>query len=440
MRSYLIIGMGVSGIAAAEAIRNQDATGEITLVTKDPHGYYSLPGLAYYISDEISESFLFPFNAEDLKRLNVHIQKTEVTQLDPTGHTVLLADGKRLAYDRLLLAMGAQAVRPNMPGFNLPEVVTLDNLEDAHRIMKLARKTKAAVVVGGGITALEIVEGLRCHGATVHFFLRGDHYWGNVLDEEESRIVEERLKAAKVIIHYNTELAVIKDHKGHVEHVMTRKGEIIRCGMVAVAIGVLPRKELAEKAGIKVDRGILVNEYLQTNLADIYAAGDVAQVFDPYTGKYILDTLWGLARQQGYAVGMNMAGGKTVYLKAVSANFTRLAGLHTTIIGSIGHGQDADLVGIARGDSEAWRDNLDALSTESDQQVNHMRLLVGEKKLVGALIMGDQTLAYPLKVLIGEQVDISPIRDALLASDADTASILTNFWSTWRKEHETRRT
>ena len=98
-----------------------------------------------------------------------------------------------------------------------------------------------------------------------------------------------------------------------------------------------------------------------------------------------------------------------------------------------------DLVGIARGDSEAWRDNQDALSAESDQAVNHMRLLVGEKKLVGALLMGDQTLAYPLKVLIGEKIDITPIRDALLAAGADTAGIISNFWSAWRKEHETRR-
>jgi nitrite reductase (NADH) large subunit len=430
---HLIIGMGVSGIAAAETIRSQDAAAEIALVTKDPHGYYSLPGLAYCITNEISETFLFPYKPEDFKRLHVHIHKTEVTQLDPVDHTVLLADGQRLAYDRLLLALGAQAVQPEMPGYNLPEVVTLNNLEDARRIIKLSRKTKAAVVVGGGITALEIVEGLRCHGVTVHFFLRGDRYWGNVLDQEESTIVESRLKAEKVIIHYNTELAEIKERKGHVDQVITRKGEAIRCSMVAIGIGVLPRKELAEKAGIKIDRGILVNEYLQTNLPDIYAAGDVAQVFDPYTGKYILDTLWGLARQQGTAAGMNMAGVKTAYRKAVSANFTRLAGLHTTIIGSVGQGRDADLVGIARGDSEAWRDNQESLSTESDMQVNHLRLMVGEKKLVGALLMGDQTLAYPLKVLIGEQIDISPIRDALLASGADTAGIIKNFWSNWEK-------
>ncbi len=438
-RRYLIVGMGVAGIAAAEAIRSQDAAGEITLLTQDARGYYSLPGLAYFINQEIPEEDLFPFSDKDFKRLNLHAYHSPVLHLDLANHRLILAGGKSMDYDRLLLAMGSQAVCPDLPGYRLPEVVTLDSMEDAHRILKLCKKVRSAVVVGGGITALEIVEGLACHGLQVHYFMRGDRYWANVLDEDESRIVEKRLQEDKVVIHYNTELAEIQGKKGHVSAVVTRKGELLSCGMVAIAIGVMPRKELAAEAGIHVDRGILVDEHMHTDQPDVYAAGDVAQVYDPYTGKYMLDTLWGLARQQGHAAGMNMAGKETSYLKTISTNVTRLVSLHTTIIGSVGHGRDADLVGIARGDSEAWREQLDAPSAESDQDINHIRLLVGEKSLVGALIMGDQSLTQAIKWLISEKVDITPIREALLIPGAAIAEIISTFWSAWSKEHETWR-
>lgn len=430
---YLVIGAGAAAISAAEAIRSADSHGELTLLTEDAHGYYSRPGLAYYLTGEVSRPLLFPFKDPDWTRLAARRVLARATAIDPARHLLYLADGASLPYDRLLLATGASAIRPVLPGADLPEVVKLDTLEDADRMISLSKRSRAAVVIGGGITALEIVEGLRPHCRRIHYLMRGDRYWSNVLDEAESRLVLGRLEHDGIQIHKRTEAAMIQGNGGHVAAVLTTGGDQIACELVAVAIGVSPRTELAQRAGLAVDRGILVNEYLQARVpggaaaADIFAAGDVAQVYDPHSGKALLDTLWSAARGQGTAAGHNMAGGSVRYVKPVALNVTRLAGITTTIIGAVGSGRDADLVGIARGDSEAWRGLGAALVAETQHEVNRLRLLVGPSTLVGAVLMGDQVLSRPLQRLIGGSVDITPIRSRLLAPGAPLAQILTEF-------------
>ncbi len=278
-------------------------------------------------------------------------------RVDAPAHIVELQDHIRINYDRLLIATGAQATPSKTPGSELTGVVKLDSLEDARHILKLARKSRSAVVIGGGITALEIVEGLRARGVNTHYLLRGDRYWSNVLDESESRIVEHRLKEEGVHLHFHTEVDQILGKNGRAVAVRTKDGRQIPCDLVAVAIGIRPRSELAVKSGIEVDRGIQVNEYMETSAPDVYAAGDVAQVYDPLTGKSVLDSLWSPARQQGHTAGTNMSGGCIPYIKIIPFNVTRLANLTTTIIGTVGQGDDPDLtgIGIARGDSETWR-------------------------------------------------------------------------------------
>ena len=434
-RRYLIVGTGPAGIRAAETIRSQDASGDVLLVSDDRHGYYSRPGLAYYLTGEISEKILFPFGEEDFRHLKAQRRRALVTDLDPKAHRVGLDSGETLPYDRLLLATGSHAVMPSIPGIELEGVVKLDNLEDARRILKHCRRASSAVVVGGGITALELVEGLRARRVDTHYFLRRDRYWGNVLDETESRIVEERLRHEGIQLHTHTELAEIFGNRGRVTGVHTQDGRRIRCSLVAVAIGVRPRLDLANGSGLKIERGILVDEHLRTSAADVFAAGDVAQVYDPLSGRAILDTLWGAALAQGKAAGLNMAGRSDAYRKAVPFNVTRLAGLTTTIIGTVGRGRDADLLGIARGDSETWRQLPDAITAQSDFDVNRLRVMVGERTLLGAIVMGDQTLSQPLHHLITHQVDITPIRDSLLQPTPNLADLIADFWSEWRNPH-----
>ena len=426
---YVIIGSGVAGIAAVEAIRSVDETGEIVMVSNDPHGYYSRPGLAYYLTGELHDKALFPKTANDYRELKFRYSKESVTRINRDQHVMELGKKAVVSYDRLLVAAGAQATPLKVPGSNLDGVLKIDHLEDAKQILKHARRARIAVVVGGGITALELVEGLVSRGVKVHYMLRGDRYWGNVLDEQESRIVERRLQEEGVKLHFHSEITEIMGKSNRVSGVLLKDGKSIKCNLVAYAIGIRPRVELAKQAGLDVDRGILVNEYLQTNDPDIYAAGDVAQVYDPITGRAVLDSLWAPARQQGFVAGMNMAGKKTAYVKSTPFNVTRLAGLTTTIIGTVGSGRDDDLVGIARGDSETWRHLPEAIVAQTGFDVNRLRLLVGEKTLLGAIVMGDQKLSFPLEKIISNNVDISPIREQLLVPNAKIADVIAEFWS-----------
>jgi nitrite reductase (NADH) large subunit len=431
---YIIIGAGVAGYAAIEAIRTVDKSGEIIMVSDDPHGYYSRPGLAYYLTGELHDKTLYPRTQDDCKKLNFSFLKGSVTRILRSEHALEIDGKSRLPYDKLLIAVGARALPLDIPDSKLEGVVKLDHLTDAKNILKLAKNGRIAVVVGGGITALELTEGLLARGMKVHYLLRGERYWSNVLDEIESKAVEGRLQAEGVELHYHSELKEILGKKNRVSEIRLDNGKTIKCDMLAYAIGIRPCLELVQGTDLNVDRGILVDEHLQTNDPDIFAAGDVAQVFDPLSGRAVLDSLWNPARNQGQVAGLNMAGRKTAYLKSPPFNVTRLAGLTTTIIGTVGRGHDKDVVGIARGDSETWRDLPDAIEAQSGFDINHMRLIIGEKSLIGAIVMGDQKLSWPLQKMIAGGADISSIREKLMAPGAPIADLVADFWVTWRKQ------
>ncbi len=426
---YVLVGSGVAAVAAAEAIRKVDPRGRILMVGMEKDGYYSRPGLAYYLTGEIPERMLFPFRPEDFRRLDITLIHDRVEGIDPAAQRVRLARRGWVPYDRLLLATGARAARPDLPGIDLEGVVYLDNLEHTRHLLRLARRAKEAVVVGGGITALELAEGLHARGLKVHYLMRGDRYWRRVLDEVESRIVETRLEEMGIRLHHHTEIAEILGKKGKVVGVRTKDGRVLRCQMVGVAVGIRPRIELAQEAGLETDRGILVNEYMETSTPGIYAAGDVAQVFDPRVGRHVLDALWPVARRQGEAAGYNMAGQRRPYRRATPLNVTRLAHITTAIMGMVGQREADPDAGMVRGDSEVWRELPDAILAQKSEEVNHIRLMVGERTILGAVVMGDQSLSRPLYTLIDRQVDITPIKARLLAPDAPLGEILADFWA-----------
>jgi NAD(P)H-nitrite reductase large subunit len=432
IRRYLIIGNGIAGLKAAETIRGQDGKAGITLISDEPHGFYSRPGLAYFLAGEVPEDMLFSRGQKAYQQLNLRLIHGRVEKLMPAQAQVVLGNGEMFEYDALLLATGARAVRPQIPGVDLGGVLTLDTLDDVREVLRFSRRARQAVVVGGGITALEIVEGLCSRGLEVHYLLRKDRYWNSVLDLQESNLIEMALLKRGIRLHHNSQLKQILGKKGRVAGVELIEGDRLACQLVGIAVGIQPRLNLALEAGLQVDRGILVDETMKTNDPRIFAAGDVAQVFDPVVGRYVLDSLWNAALEQGRIAGMNMAGVREELSRGVPFNVTRLAGVVTTIIGVVGQGDtDHDLVAIARGDSETWRVKPEAFVAGETDSTDRIRVLGYQNRLTGAVVMGDQTLSRPLQHLIATGADISPIRQQLLDNPQDLCGTLFRFWEGW---------
>jgi len=418
---YLIVGNGAAGATAAQTIREHDASGEIQIVGAEKHAFYSRPGLAYYLTGQMPEGGLFSRPDKELERAHSTRTVGRVASVDPRAHRAELADGRVLRYDRLLLGVGATAVRPEIEGMGLEGVVTLDSLDDARAILKVAKKGRRAVVVGGGITAVELAEGLVANGVTTHYLMRGDRYWASVLDERESGLVEERLEHDGVVLHRNTELARVIGHKHKVSAIETKDGERIEADILGVAVGTQVRLELAKGIGLETGRGIFTDDGLATTELDVFAAGDAAEVLDPVTGRRGIDSLWSVAIAQGRIAGINMAGGSASCMpRPAPFNVTKLGGVTTTLIGAVGGGgRDGDLVALARGDSNAWRDGLDGFAVASDSGANHLRLILSEDRILGAVVMGDQSLSRPLLSVIRDRLDIRDVRDRLLMGQAE---------------------
>jgi NAD(P)H-nitrite reductase large subunit len=214
--------------------------------------------------------------------------------------------------------------------------------------------------------------------------------------------------------------------------VETDGGDVIRCDIVAAAVGVRPRVELARAAGLPCDRGILVDEYLRAGDPDIYAAGDIAEAADRH-GHRTLQVLWNPALLKGRIAGLNMATEPVhVFEQDEPINVTRLAGLRTTIIGLVGNGTDADLEGLSRGDSEVWSELGDQAIVESERGDAHARVTLGEHTIAGAVVMGDQTLSFPLQDLIENHVDVTGAVAALERPRAPIVEIINALWADWK--------
>jgi NADPH-dependent 2,4-dienoyl-CoA reductase/sulfur reductase-like enzyme len=205
-----------------------------------------------------------------------------------------------------------------------------------------------------------------------------------------------------------------------VSAVQTQTGALYKCDLLAVAIGTQPRLDLAQPAGLETGRGIWTDATFETSCPDIFAAGDAAEVLDPVTGKRGLDALWSVAIEQGRVAGENLAGGGRQYRRPAPFNVTKIGGVTTTLIGAVGTGgREGDLVTLARGDSSAWREQLDAFAVISDSGANHLRLMLSDDLIKGAVVMGNQALSRPLQHVIRERVDIRWVRDRLLRGPSE---------------------
>ena len=264
--------------------------------------------------------------------------------------------------------------------------------------------------------------------------MRGGSLGATVFNTAESDLLAERLTAHGVILHYFTEITrVVGDRRGRVAGVELGNGQTLACDLVGAGIGVRPQAELARGAGLHLDRALVVDEHLQTSAPGVYAAGDCAQTWDRWTQRHTLDILWPSAVAAGRVAGRNLAGSAETYVRGVPFNACLLFGVHLTAIGQLGHLREADepevFQHISRGASEVWAARpANYASAWVQTGLDTVRLTLNGARLVGALVMGNQTLADPLRDLIEWQADLTPLRPYLAAGGAAMLDMIVRFW------------
>jgi NADPH-dependent 2,4-dienoyl-CoA reductase/sulfur reductase-like enzyme len=310
---HVIIGNGITGVSAAQAIREQDDEAQITLIGDETRYFYARTALMWIYMRQMTSRNTEPFEPWYWREQRIELLQDQVTAIDPAAHTLTLSAGGTLDYDRLLLAIGAE---PNMFGWSGQELDGVCNMTSMHDLQKLEAvrpRLRRAVVVGGGLIGIELVEMMLHDRVPVTYLLREPWYWDLVLSKEEATVVHERLRASGAELILEDEIGEIGDDgQGRVKQVTTKQGKALPCELLGIAVGVHPRKELAEAAGISCGRGVLVDRRMRTDAPDVFAAGDCAEVqWDD--GSSRIEQLWYTGIKQGRAAGESMLGAAAPY-------------------------------------------------------------------------------------------------------------------------------
>ena len=308
--SVVIIGAGAAGGAAAEMLRREGYDGPVTLIGADESLPYDRPNLSKdYLAGNAPEEWIPLRPPEFYREQKIDaLTNTTVTSIDPKAKQVTLSDGRSLGYGALLLATGAQPVRLTIPGVDLPYVCYLRTLNDSRRIIEKAKNARSAVVIGSSFIGLEVAWSLRERKLEVHVVGKHSLPLEKILGRDLGNLVRQTHEAHGVKFHLGRRPAAIQDR-----HVQLDDGTKLDCDLVVVGIGVRPNTKLAEEAGLASDNGVSVNEYLETNVPGIFAAGDIARWPDPRAGRIRVEH-WVVAQRQGQTAARNMLGAREPFV------------------------------------------------------------------------------------------------------------------------------
>lgn len=441
MRSvdFLIVGGSAAGTTAAEVIRSLKPNASITIVTDENHEQYSRVLLPYYVRGQIKREQLFLKKPEWYQDKKIELfSSTKVIFLDPKKHQIKDNQSREYQYGKLLITTGGDVVKLDVLGSDLKNILYFRTVEDADQIIETAKKSKKAVIVGGGFISLDFATGFAANNvAEVKILIRDSYYWSNKLDKSSSQIISSVLAKNGVEILTQEEVLSFQpknDDPLTVGFVKTRSGKKLECDVVGVGIGVSSSQKWLVDAGLHNEKGIATNEYLETNLPDIYAAGDSAEFHDViFDMRHVLGN-WANATSGGRTVGMNMAvtplrpfdntqgsegftqkvhpegQGRTIF-ETASSYSDNFFGVPYSFIG-VTDEKFADEV-ISRGSVEAGKMARIFIKT-----------IGGVMRIVGATVINDPSQVSPLTTAVKNKVDVIKYKGKLADLSFDLKNLL----------------
>ncbi len=360
---YVIIGNGVAGTGAAISVRKNDPLGEITLISNSKYKLYSRPRLIDYMAGRASMKDIIIYSDEFYQKQNINcILNTHISKISPEKHSVLDNNGIKYYYDRLLLATGSQAFRLPINGVEKKGVFTVRTALDCDRVLSYCRDLPDIVVVGGGVLGLEAADCFRILGKNISVIEVSPWLLPKQLDQEGGNHLLGMLQKRGIGFFIN-ETVVKIEGKEKVERILLESGRTIKADAVIISAGVRPNKILAEEANLNINRGVIVSDFLETSLEDIYAGGDLTE----HQGK--LCGLWSVAKHQGTVAGANMAGKTTKYHGIHSSTTLKVSGISLFSAGDFNR-EDAEILSSQNG-------NL------------YKKFLIKDNQLIGAIVLGD---------------------------------------------------
>lgn len=400
MATYIIVGNGAAGNAAAETIRKHDKTGKIQIFTREPYPFYYIPALPDYLAGE-----------RPLARLIIHDEKwyqdqgielrmgTEIERLDAAEKKIFTQGGESYGYDKLLLATGGVSFVPPIKGADSDGVFTLRTLAEADAIRARAAKAKKLVLIGGGLLGLEAGNGLRKAGlevAVVEFFPR---LLPRQMDIPGAALLQRQLEDMGFRFYLGETTKEITRQNGGLM-VQLESGQALSADLVLISAGTRPALSLPKALGLEVDKAVKVDDTMKTSQEDIYAAGDLVE----HRGRYY--GLWTAAMEQGRVAGAAMAGQAASYAGTLPANILKVVGI--------------DLMSIGEIDVE---DKLESLVSQDDAGKTFRKLVTKDNVIIGAILLGDLSGSAEIMKAIKEKSDITPFKTELAAGKFDFAKL-----------------
>ncbi|SDL42486.1 nitrite reductase (NADH) large subunit [Halarsenatibacter silvermanii] len=341
---YVIVGSGVAGVSAAKEIIRADESGEITLITDEEYGFYYRPRLIQYLSGNLKIDDIVINEIDWFHKNGIDLQLGEKVESIDFASKDVYSGQDRYDYDKLLLASGAKPFVPPVEGTDLDRVFTLRDADDAREIYSSALECEKVVVIGGGLLGLESAYNLQRAGLDVTVVETTDYILNRQLDEKGGKLLEEKLKNIGINFKLSSIATEIKGENS-VESVVFKEGGQIPADLVLFSTGIRPNTEICEDQDMEINRGIIVNEKMETSVENVFAAGDAAE----YNGRVF--GIWGPSMEMGKVAGKNMAGAEAKFGGYVPSHKLKVAEVNVTSLGILEEKENIESEIIKHGES-----------------------------------------------------------------------------------------